>query len=92
MDTRRGSASWFFAERRDQADLVGVNAGTPAGVRPTARSRIINGHAGVASEMDLSLHQALGTREDLWLDMQKQRDLWVAKQAKSPRINRLVLE
>ena len=62
------------------------------GVTRATLSRIINGHAGVTAEMDLRLHQALGTREGLWLDMQKQRDLWVAKQAKAPRIKRLVLE
>ena len=55
-------------------------------------SRIINGHAGVTAEMDLRLHQALGTREGLWLDLQKHRDLWAAKQAKTPWIKRMVLE
>lgn len=60
------------------------------GVTRAALSRIIDGHAGVTAEMDLKLHQALGTREGLWLDLQKQRDLWVAKQAKVPRIKRLV--
>lgn len=53
-------------------------------------SCIINGHASVSAEIDLGLHQALGTREGLWLDLQKQRDLWVAQQAKAPRIKRLV--
>ena len=53
-------------------------------------SRIITGHAGITAAMDLRLHQALGTREGLWLDLQKQRDLWVAKQTKVPRIKRLV--
>ena len=62
------------------------------GVTRATLSRIINGHAGVTAEMDLRLHHALGTREGLWLDMQKQRDLWVAKQAKAPRIKRLVFE
>lgn len=64
------------------ADHIGVTRAT--------LSRIINGHAVVTAEMDLRLHQALGTREGLWLDLQKQRDLWVAKQAKAPRIKRLV--
>lgn len=64
------------------ADHIGVTRAT--------LSRIIHGHAGVATEMDLRLQQALGTREGLWLDLQKQRDLWVAKQVKAPRIKRLV--
>jgi antitoxin HigA-1 len=53
-------------------------------------SRVINGHARVTAEMDLRLHQALGTSEGLWLDLQKQRDLWVAKQGEALRIKRLV--
>jgi len=61
------------------------------GVTRAKLSRIINGHAGVTAEIDLRLNQALGTREGLWLDLQTQRDLWVAKQSKSPRIKRLVL-
>jgi antitoxin HigA-1 len=65
------------------ADHIGVTRAT--------LSRIINGHAGVTAEMDLRLHQALGTREGLWLDLQTQRDLWVAKQNKSPRIERLTI-
>ena len=64
------------------ADHIGVTRAT--------LSRIINGDAGVTAEMDLRLHQALGTREGLWLDLQKQRDLWVAKQVKSPRKKRLI--
>jgi antitoxin HigA-1 len=65
------------------ADHIGVTRAT--------LSRIINGHAGITAEMDLRLHQALGTREGLWLDLQTQRDLWVAKQNKSPRIKRLTI-
>ena len=42
------------------------------GVTRATLSRIINGHAGVTAEMDLRLHQALGTREGLWLDVQNQ--------------------
>jgi antitoxin HigA-1 len=65
------------------ADHIGVTRAT--------LSRIINGHAGITAEMDLRLHQALGTREGLWLELQTQRDLWVAKQNKSRRIKRLAI-
>ena len=61
------------------------------GVTRATLSRITNGHAGVTAEMDMRLHQALGAREGLWLDMQKQRDLWVAKQAKTTPITRSIL-
>ena len=61
------------------------------GVRRARLSLIVNGHSGVTAEIDLSLNQALGTREGLWLDLQMQRDLWVAKQVKAPRIERLLV-
>ena len=61
------------------------------GVRRARLSLIINSHSGVTAEIDLRLNQALGTREGLWLDLQMQRDLWVAKQVKAPRIERLLV-
>ena len=72
------------------ANLTVTQLADHIGVTRATLSRIINGHAGVSAEMDLRLHQALGTREGLWLDLQKQRDLWIAKQVKTPRIKRLV--
>ena len=72
------------------ANLTVTHVADHIGVTRATLSRIINGHAGVTADMDLRLHQALGTREGLWLDLQKQRDLWVAKQVKAPRIKRLV--
>jgi antitoxin HigA-1 len=73
------------------ANLTVTQLADHIGVTRATLSRIINGHAGVTAEMDLRLHQALGTREGLWLDLQKQRDLWVAKQVKMPRIRRIVV-
>jgi addiction module HigA family antidote len=61
------------------------------GVTRAKLSRIINGRSGVTAEFDLRLNQAFGTREGLWLDLQAQRDLWVAKQVKAPRIERLII-
>jgi antitoxin HigA-1 len=73
------------------ADLTVTLLADHIGVTRATLSRIINGHAGVTAEMDLRLHQALGTREGLWLDLQLQRDLWVATQNKPPLIERLVI-
>ena len=61
------------------------------GVRRAKLLLIIKGHSGITAEVDLRLNQALGTREGLWLDLQTQRDLWVAKQVKAPRIERLLV-
>jgi addiction module HigA family antidote len=38
-------------------------------------SRVLNGSAGVSAEMAVRLSHWLGTREDLWLDLQNQYDL-----------------
>lgn len=61
------------------ANLTVTQLADHVGVTRATLSRIINGHAGVTAVMDLRLHQALGTREGLWLDLQKQRDLWAAR-------------
>lgn len=73
------------------ANLTVTQLADHIGVTRATLSRIINGHADFTAEMDLRLHQALGTREGLWLDLQKQRNLWIAKQAKAPRVRRLVI-
>ena len=73
------------------ANLTVTQLADHIGVTRATLSRIINSHTGVTAEMDLRLHQALGTREGLWLDLQKQRGLLVAKQTKAPHhIKRLV--
>ena len=57
------------------ANLTVTQLADHIGVTRATLSRIINGHAGVTAETDLRLHQALSTREGLWLDLQKRRDL-----------------
>ncbi len=48
-------------------------------------SRILHGHAAVTADMDLRLHEALGTSAGYWLRLQAQRDLWTAGvRAKEP--------
>ena len=59
------------------ADLTVTQLADHIGVACDMLSRIIHGHAGITAEIELRLHQALGTRAGLWLDLQKQRDLWV---------------
>ena len=76
----------------DGAQITVTRLSEHIGVTRATLSRILNGHVSVTAEMDLRLHQALGTREGLWLDLQKQRDLWVAKQVAAPRIGLLVAQ
>jgi addiction module HigA family antidote len=49
-------------------------------------SRILNGHAGITAPMSLRLAAALGTSPDFWLRMQVQRDLWLARRARQPKV------
>jgi addiction module HigA family antidote len=43
-------------------------------------NEIITGKRGVTPEAALSFADALGTTADLWLNLQKNYDLWVAQQ------------
>jgi antitoxin HigA-1 len=43
-------------------------------------SQILNGHAGISAEMAWKLSAAFGTTPDVWINLQKQYDLWQAKQ------------
>ena len=42
-------------------------------------SALLNGRAGVSPEMALRLAQAFDTTPESWLNLQAQRDLWVAR-------------
>lgn len=42
-------------------------------------SAVLNGRAGISADMALRLSIALGTSADLWMGMQMQHDLWVAR-------------
>lgn len=63
------------------------------GISRVMLSRVLNGHAAVSADMDLRLHEALGTSPGHWLAMQNQRELWeaylTAKQR--PKIKRVKL-
>ena len=48
------------------------------GISRVMLSRILHGHAAVTADMDLRLHEALGTSPGYWLRLQAQRDLWIA--------------
>jgi len=54
----------------DLADNLGV-------ARKTV-SQLVNGHMGVSAEMALRLGKAFSTTPELWLNMQRNYDLWQA--------------
>ena len=49
------------------------------GVARKTISELINGHMGVSAEMAIRLSQAFDTTPELWLNMQLNYDLWVAR-------------
>ncbi|MBK8115694.1 MAG: HigA family addiction module antidote protein [Candidatus Accumulibacter sp.] len=62
----------------DDLDMSVTAFAAHVGISRVMLSRILHGHAAVTSDMDLRLHEALGTSPGFWLRMQTQRDLWTA--------------
>lgn len=48
------------------------------GVARKTVSRIVNGHAAISAEMAILLGRAFNTTPDLWMNMQRNYDLWKA--------------
>lgn len=55
--------------------------GRALGVRRATVSALVNGHAGISSNMAIKLAHAFNTTPALWLGIQMEYDLWHAKQA-----------
>jgi addiction module HigA family antidote len=49
-------------------------------------SRLLNGRASFTASMALRLSDAFGTEPRLWLDLQRQFDLWHASRRRRPKI------
>ncbi len=58
-----------------------TRAAEALGVSRKTLSSILNGRAGISSEMALRLGKAFGTSAESWLTQQMQYDLWVAEQS-----------
>ena len=56
-------------------DMTVTQAAEALGCSRVTLSRLLNGSAGVSAEMAVRLGHWLGTREELWLDLQNQYDL-----------------
>jgi addiction module HigA family antidote len=46
----------------------------------TTLSRLLNGHAGISPEMAIRLSMALNTGATMWMNLQRDYDLWNARQ------------
>ena len=49
-------------------------------VSPKTVSAIINGHQGISVEMALRLSKALNTSSDVWINLQRDYDIWKARE------------
>ncbi|MCZ6532867.1 MAG: HigA family addiction module antitoxin [SAR324 cluster bacterium] len=57
-----------------------TDAAKALGVTRKTVSELVNGHSGVSPEMALRLSRAFNTTPEFWINMQRNRDLWIAKQ------------
>ncbi|MFN7098515.1 MAG: HigA family addiction module antitoxin [Gammaproteobacteria bacterium] len=62
--------------------LTVTQAAKKLGVDRTTFSRLINGHAGISAEMAMRLSLALNTSPTLWMNLQRDYDLWSIEQIK----------
>ncbi len=62
-----------------------ADAARGLGVSRKALSRIVNGKTGISPEMALRLSVALETTPEYWMELQSQRELWLARQVKRLR-------
>ena len=53
---------------------------TDLDVTPKTVSAIVNGHQGISVEMALRLSKAFGTSSDVWINLQKDYELWKARE------------
>jgi addiction module HigA family antidote len=63
--------------------LTVTQAAKKLGVDRTTFSRLINGHAGISPEMAIRLSLALGSPAELWLNLQRDYDLWRAEKLRN---------
>jgi len=75
--------------------LTITEAAKQLGVTRAALSRVLNGKAALSPEMALRLENWLGVenggRADLWITQQASYDLWKARQAGTPAVQRAAI-
>ena len=62
----------------DDLDMSVTAFAAHVGISRVMLSRILHGHAAITADMDLRLHEALGTSPGYWLRLQAQRDFFGA--------------
>jgi len=76
--------------------LTVTEAAAQLGVTRAALSRVLNGRAAISPEMALRIEGWLGVenggRADVWLAQQAAYDLWKAREAGAPAVQRAPVE
>lgn len=82
--------------REDILPALGMSvteAADALGVTRVALSRVLNGHAGISSEMALRLEKWLGPQNggdaSFWVSMQGTYDLWNARKQSAAQLRRI---
>ncbi|QEC54331.1 HigA family addiction module antidote protein [Anseongella ginsenosidimutans] len=57
-----------------------TEAAARLGITGKALSQIVNGRMGISAETAVRLSKALNTSPELWLNMQRNYDLWIAEE------------
>jgi len=75
----------------ESTGLTVTQAAKKLGIDRTTFSRLINRHSGISPEMALRLSLALGNSPKLWLNLQRDYDLWQAqKQQKKLHVEKFI--
>ena len=73
------------------AGLTITKAAQKLGVDRTTFSRLINGQAGISPEMAMRLSLALGNSPTLWMNLQRDYDLWkIEKLRKKLHVEKII--
>ena len=71
----------------DELGITLTDFANDIGVSRKAISAIVNGHKRVTPEMALRFAKAFNTTPELWLNLQQNYDLWMAKQAIGDKVS-----
>jgi len=76
----------------EETGLSVSSAAQKLGVQRTTLSRLFNGHSGISPEMAMRLAMLLGTSIEMWLNVQRDYDIWSVLHMKpKPKIRQLKL-
>ena len=78
--------------KRQYLDPLGISVTATAKVLEVSRkqlSRLLNERAGISPEMAIRLSLAFSTTAEYWINLQRNRELWIARQSFKTSIPRL---